>query len=180
MNQTKRFILWLYGALYLATALSLIIVEYTSIKISWPWLSTLVMPMGIVFLCVNVPLASFAVLKVGHKLYLHGREDHAKTMRRIEQIRQTPLPLQSLTVAEIEDDNTPSHGLQTGKTPLVSQSVSHNTANKTPHKEDTLAKCNAAVAYALVDNPTLSIRAMARQTGYDKSMIGRTNEWQNR
>ena len=88
----KSLVFWVYAGLYLFIAASLVIVEIASIKVGWSWISTLVKPMGLLFLIINVPLALFAVVKIGHVVFLHSVKHHKNVMRSIREMDISPYP----------------------------------------------------------------------------------------
>ena len=81
----NKFLFVLYVSLYGFVGGALVTIDVVSIKAGWPWLSELVKPMGIVFLCINIPLAFFAVAKIGHVVFLHSLQHHRNVMRSIRE-----------------------------------------------------------------------------------------------
>jgi len=178
----KNFLFWFYTGLYLFVVVSLLTVEFASVKVGWPWIRTLVVPMGWLFLVVNVPLALIAVVKIGHVVFLHSVQHHRNVMRSIRDAdMRPPYPVQVVQQQKDDEDDMLSQGSGTSGTLLQgvpgtgvpSQSVPRGTAS-------TIDDFNVAVAYYLSQYPQASIREVERATRIPKSTIGRTKAWQTR
>jgi len=172
----KHFLTVFYVGLYTIITTSLVIVEVASIKIGWPWLSTLVHPMGILFLAINVPLALIGVAKISHVVYLHSVQHHRNVMRSIRAADAYPPTLVGVTHQQhISEDETVSQSLGTGGTLLSGVSSSQGVPSETHAKND-----NVVIAYYLVDHPGASIRDIEKAPKIPRASIGRTNAWKNR
>ena len=172
----NKFLFVFYVGLYAFVAGALVTIDVVSIKAGWPWLSQLVKPMGIVFLCVNIPLAFFAVLKIGHVVFLHSYQHHQSVMRSIRAADLASLPHSTTVQQKISvKDETLSQQSQPIGTLTQHVPSSQNVPMSQGVKSD-----NAIVAAYLVDYPFASIRDVEKGTGVSKSNVGRTYAWKNR
>jgi uncharacterized membrane-anchored protein YitT (DUF2179 family) len=174
----KNFLFWFYTGLYLFVVVSLLTVEFASVKVGWPWIKTLVVPMGWLFLVVNVPLALIAVVKIGHVVFLHSVQHHRNVMRSIREAdRMSPSPVKVTPSQIMLEEDDLSQQSQSGVPMLsgvpLSQSVPRGTAS-------TIDDFNVTVDMYLSKYPQASIREVERATRIPKSTIGRTKAWQNR
>lgn len=173
----KHFVLMLYAALYTAIAGSFLIVEVASIKVGWMWISTLVHPMGVLFLVINVPLACIGVIKAAHVVFLHSVKHHKNVMRSIREMDAIPSPTTGIQPQKIQHGGTLSHKSTSGGTLIDSVPLSQSVPQKMATTPDDF---NVTVRYYLSQYPHASIREVERATGIPKSNIGRTSAWQNR
>lgn len=177
----NKFLFVLYVSLYGFVGGALVTIDIVSIKAGWPWLSQLVKPMGIVFLCVNIPLAFFAVLKIGHVVFLHSLQHHQNVMRSIRAADEASLT-HSTTIRQVNSvkDETLSQQSGSDGTPPLAIPKSQSIPTGTPAQDELLRNCNVVVARQLSLNSRLSMNQMIRATGYSRGTRGRTNAWKYR